>query len=87
MSEVAAECGIAWWTAHRMQALAGLAVIPNTQPVDAITGRNAILNEARLRGIGDVVEFSVPPNWGPAYDKAVRKVTACERHRPIAGWM
>lgn len=68
----------------REKDLVDLVVIANTQTVDAITVRNAIVKEARLRGIGEVVEFSVPPNWGPAYEKEARKVPACERHLSIA---
>jgi hypothetical protein len=67
----------------REKDLVDLVVIANTQTVDAITVRNAIITEARLRGLGQVVEFTVPPNWGPAYEKEARKVPACQRHRSI----
>ena len=62
--------------------LVDLVAIANTQTVDATRVRTAIMKEARLRGLGQVVEFSVPSNWGPAYEKEARKVPVCERHFP-----
>ena len=64
----------------REKDLVDLVAIANTQTVDATRVRTAIMKEARLRGLGQVVEFSVPSNWGPAYEKEARKVPVCERH-------
>ena len=68
----------------REKDLVDLVAIANTQTVDATRVRTAIMKEARLRGLGQVVEFSVPSNWGPAYEKEARKVPVCERHLSIA---
>lgn len=68
----------------REKDLVDLVVIANTHRIEAGRLRGAIMNEARLRGLTLGLDFPIPAPWGPAYDKAARRIPACGRHRAIA---